>query len=120
MGLRTELQGAHQSKLWVGGGGFQVRTAARKRKREHGQCCFEVEGGRGFLNGGFFSLDAKGREGGTQLDRGDGAGSVLGGGGEVHPICPLFQDGLSWGSARVASLGDRGSVSGRHRVTREV
>lgn len=41
-----------------------------------------------------------GREGGTQLDRGDGAGgggSVLGGGGEVHPICPLFQDGLSWG-----------------------
>lgn len=41
-----------------------MRTAARKRKGEHGQCCLEVEEGQGFLNGGFFSLGAKGREGG--------------------------------------------------------
>lgn len=53
-----------------------------------------------------------GREGGTQLDRGDGAGggaeSVLGGGGEGHPICPLFQDGLSWGSTRWQVWGTEG------------
>lgn len=40
---------------------------------------------------------------------GTGLGVVLGvgvGGWGMHSICPLSQDGFSWGSVRMASLGN--------------